>query len=176
MPAAAASPACLGLRNCAYPPPLAFITCPVLQSCQADPLVELEAWQAGILGTLPASRPASPPPLAHVSAIIVQLYAHRLRQLPMTGPPEDGWVRRVGGRVELGMWSCLSRRPPHPCLAPPPPPVAQCPMFLVFPVSSANAGRCWTMCTRRQPSSSVTGEASAVMQRSAPQVKGRVGG
>lgn len=43
------------------------------QSCQADPLGEMEAWQAAILGTLPAVRPNSPPPLQHVSALIVQV-------------------------------------------------------------------------------------------------------
>lgn len=68
--------------------------CPALrcacgrQGCQADPIVELEAWQRAVLGSLPAARPTSPPPLQHVSAIIVQLYAHRVRQLPLTGPAE----------------------------------------------------------------------------------------
>ena len=63
-----------------------------LQGCYADPIAELEAWQHSILDSLPASRPTSPPPLQHVSAIIVQLYAHRVRQLPLTGPTEPRWV------------------------------------------------------------------------------------
>ncbi|KAL4458548.1 hypothetical protein ABPG75_013413 [Micractinium tetrahymenae] len=58
------------------------------ESCQADPLAEVADWQAAILGALPAVRPTSPPPLQHVSSIIVQLYAHHLRQLPLAGPPE----------------------------------------------------------------------------------------
>ena len=61
-----------------------------LQSCQADPLAELEAWQQAILTGLPAARPTSPPPLQHVSALIVQVYVHRLRQLPLQGPSEPG--------------------------------------------------------------------------------------
>lgn len=61
---------------------------PATQGCQADPLVEVQDWQAAILAALPAVRPTSPPPLEHVSALVVQVYAHRLRQLPLTGPAE----------------------------------------------------------------------------------------
>ena len=48
------------------------VTSPV-QSCQADPLGEMQAWQAAILEALPALRPTSPPLLHHVSALIVQV-------------------------------------------------------------------------------------------------------
>lgn len=60
-----------------------------LQACQADAVAEVEAWQASLLGALPAVRPTSPPPLQHVSALIVQVYAHRVRQLPPEGLAED---------------------------------------------------------------------------------------
>lgn len=67
--------------TCALPRPL-------LQGCQADPLAEQQDWQHGLLAALPAARPTSPPPLEHVSALIVQVYAHHVRQLPLTGPTE----------------------------------------------------------------------------------------
>lgn len=69
------------------------------QGSQADPLAEVAAWQAAILGALPAVRPASPPPLQHVCYIIVQLYAHHLRQLPLAGPPDARW----GGTTRPGL-------------------------------------------------------------------------
>lgn len=62
----------------------------LLQCCQADPLGEVEAWRGAILGSLPAVRPTSPPPLQHVSSLIVQVYVHRLRSLPLQGPDEPG--------------------------------------------------------------------------------------
>ena len=52
-----------------------------------DPLTELQAWQQALLAALPPPCLSSPPPpLHHVSSIIVQVYAHRLRQLPPQGP------------------------------------------------------------------------------------------
>lgn len=52
-------------------------------------MAEIEAWQGGLLGTLPALRPTSPPPLQHVSALIAQVHAHRVRQLPLQGLGKD---------------------------------------------------------------------------------------
>ncbi|PRW59673.1 early endosome antigen 1 isoform X2 [Chlorella sorokiniana] len=65
------------------------------QCCQADPLGEVEAWRSAILGSLPAVRPTSPPPLQHVSSLIVQVYVHRLRSLPLQGPEEPGLAENV---------------------------------------------------------------------------------
>lgn len=58
------------------------------QTAQVDPLAELELWQRSMLAAMPAARPTSPPPLQHVSALIVGVYAHRMRQLPLGGPDE----------------------------------------------------------------------------------------
>ena len=76
-------------RGCSLVQSCAALLCRPPQSCQADPLAEVADWQAGILAALPALRPTTPPPLQHVSALIVHVYAHHMRQLPLQGPPEE---------------------------------------------------------------------------------------